>query len=175
LLRDKTSDDDKVKDTDIDAIKNAITSENGNEFKTILQGIFADSDNRTELKKHDKAFLNDLKALVELIDKAYKNGEDVTKESLEAYEKGDDNKKKIWGMVNKFEDGDNKKLGDEALNKAKGKPKDSNELATAKTKAKEKMNSLVSGAGEAIIDKANLTDKKSVELVAEIFTKCHGA
>jgi len=99
----------------------------------------------------------------------------VTKESLEAYEKGDDDKKKIWGMVNKIKDNDSKKLGDEALSKAKGKPKDNNKLATAKTKAKEKINGLVSGAGEAIIDKANLTDKKSVELVAEIFAKCCGA
>src|SRR6185503_11463801 len=150
--RRKTDDsNDKVKDTDIDAVKNAINSENGNEFKNKLQSIFADPDNRTELKKHDKAFLNDLKALVELIDKAYKNGEDVTKESLEAYEKGDENKKKIWGMVNKIKDNDSKKLGDEALSKAKGKPKKNNKLATAKTKAKEKINGLVSGAGEAII------------------------
>jgi len=50
-----------------------------------LKEVFTNTDNKTELLTHKKAFLDDLVVLVELIDKAYTDGKNQKKSALEAY------------------------------------------------------------------------------------------
>ncbi|CAG8688553.1 8821_t:CDS:2, partial [Racocetra persica] len=138
----------KVTEADIDTARDAVVaaSKNGTDFKNKLKSIF--DDNRADLKNNNKTVLNHLRALAELIDKAYKNGDDVKRSALEAYSKDTGDKKKVWDMANKVKTEDNKNLADEALKKAKGV--DSNaELETAKTNAKITLNGKVDKAGEA--------------------------
>jgi len=55
------------------------------ELKKKLKEVFTNPDNETELLKQKKAFLDDLVALVGLIDKAYTDGKNLEKSKIEAY------------------------------------------------------------------------------------------
>ncbi|CAG8599527.1 831_t:CDS:10 [Cetraspora pellucida] len=148
----------KPDDAKIDAARDEIVgaTTGGDDMKALLKKIF--DDNRAELKKNDEAVLTNLKELAKIIDRAYKNGDEVRPSKLRAYSGGDVNQKKAWELTNKVVDKDNKKLADEALNKAKKPEKTLDEI---KQEAKGKMGD----------DKAETLVNK----VVEIFGKCKSA